>query len=288
MSAEHVAWVYRHSPAKGVAFSVHHAIADSVNDQHEHEFWMRLAKLSLKARVSRPTAQRAVRWLEESELLVCLDDDRQSGRPVRYRFLMPELAVVYETRPEGASHSARGRSESARGSRSQREGVDQADTPCLTQDDLQAEREQRDSSTSDESLPVERLCDQLADAVRQHRGGNGRPTISAAWKRDMRLLVERGPKGVSDPEKLDVERVAKTIVTVFAELAEPDANGFCWADQVQSPGALRRHWLKMRETHRRQQGQRTSKSARAIDRAAGRLTNGQSRDPLFPAKELTP
>lgn len=135
LSAEHVAWVFRHSPASGAAFVVHVAIADSVNDQNEHEFWMRLAKLAVKARVSRPTAQRAIAWLVEHELLDCLDDDRRSGRPVRYRFVMPELPIIYETRPKGASPRARGVSESATPSRTTREGVHHSDAPCLTQEE---------------------------------------------------------------------------------------------------------------------------------------------------------
>lgn len=99
------------------------------------------------------------------------------------------------------------------------------------------------------SAEVEQLCSQLADAVERYRDGaqGGRPKVNAAWRRDMRLLVERGPLGVEKARGVPVHRVADCIRVVFTELADPGASGFCWAAQVQSPSALRRHWWKLYE-----------------------------------------
>lgn len=114
MSAEATGWVYRHSPYTGAGFSVHLAIADSVNDQHDNEFWMATGNLAVKARISRSTATTAVAVLVGDGYLERLDppgEPARQGRPVRYRFLMPDTAPnVYEP-------SARRRAERAKGDR---------------------------------------------------------------------------------------------------------------------------------------------------------------------------
>lgn len=79
-------WVFRHSPFTGVTFAVHLAIADSVNDQNDNEFWMAQGNLAQKARVSRRSAQRAVDELIEKGHLVLLEDNSKAGTPNRYRF----------------------------------------------------------------------------------------------------------------------------------------------------------------------------------------------------------
>jgi hypothetical protein len=107
VSADATGWVYRHSPFKGATFAVHHAIADSVNDQHGNEFWMSVARLADKARMERRSAGRAVDELLDGGYIECVEADganlRRLGRPVRYRFLFPEAPVVYETRSVGAT-----------------------------------------------------------------------------------------------------------------------------------------------------------------------------------------
>jgi len=82
-------WVFRHSPYKGAAFVVHLAIADSVNDQNDNEFWMSQARLCEKARTSHATTERAVKALRDDGLLTLLEDNSTAGKPCRYRFEMP-------------------------------------------------------------------------------------------------------------------------------------------------------------------------------------------------------
>jgi hypothetical protein len=102
---------------------------------------------------------------------------------------------------------------------------------------------------------VEQLCTALADAVGRYRDGaqGGRPKITATWHRDMRLLLERGPLGADQAVAIEPKRVAACIAVVFTELADPQSgSGFCWAKNVQSPSALRRHWWKIYEAARDQ------------------------------------
>lgn len=97
MSAEATAWVFKNSPLTGAAFAIHLAIADSVNDQNDNEFWMKQEALAAKARVTRGTVQRELRAMVEMGLLEELDDDAERLRrkshhlAKRVRFLMPDL-----------------------------------------------------------------------------------------------------------------------------------------------------------------------------------------------------
>lgn len=111
MSAEATGWVYRHSPFKGAAFTVHHAIADSVNDQNDNEFWMAQENLADKARLSPRAVREAVTALLDGGYIEPIDGEmldperrRKAGRPTRWRFLFPDdAAIVYETRKRRTS-----------------------------------------------------------------------------------------------------------------------------------------------------------------------------------------
>lgn len=98
MSAEATAWVWRRSPYKGVAFAVHLAIADSVNDQNEYELWMRQAVLAVKARTRRATVNTVLAQMIQDGFLDLLNEG--TGGANRYRFRMPvSQPVVFESRP---------------------------------------------------------------------------------------------------------------------------------------------------------------------------------------------
>jgi hypothetical protein len=101
MSADAVGWVYRHSPYSGVAFQVHHAVADSVNDQHGNEFWMTKPNLAIKARTSVASAKRAMEAMVADGYLDLLEES--GGRDgSRYRFLFPDVPVIYDSRSTGS------------------------------------------------------------------------------------------------------------------------------------------------------------------------------------------
>lgn len=101
MSAEALGWVYRHSPYKGATFAVHLAIADSVNDQADHEFWMRQGKLATKARCGRPAVNKAIATLLDDGHLELVEAGQ--GGANRYRFLMPDVPAVYDPRAREVS-----------------------------------------------------------------------------------------------------------------------------------------------------------------------------------------
>lgn len=112
MSSECVGWVFRYSPAKGAAFQVHLAAADSANDQHGYELWMRQHWLAAKARVSRRAVSDALAWLTTNGFLELLESGQAVGSANRYRFLMPpgdpiwtpEGRHVVHTPPAGGAH----------------------------------------------------------------------------------------------------------------------------------------------------------------------------------------
>lgn len=98
MSAEATGWVFRHSPYKGATFSVHLAIADSVNDHYRNEFWMEQGKLGAKARVRRQGVCEALAQLEQDGFIKDLGAVEGTRGIRRVRFLFPSTPVVYESR----------------------------------------------------------------------------------------------------------------------------------------------------------------------------------------------
>ena len=111
MSSDAIGWTLRHSPYNGSTLLVHLAAADSANDQNDNELWMSVTRLATKARVYRTTASTAVTTLLDDGFLEVLVDHRhdKAGKPSRYRFLFPDVPVVYESRtPPGVSSQTTG------------------------------------------------------------------------------------------------------------------------------------------------------------------------------------
>jgi DNA-binding transcriptional MocR family regulator len=84
MSADAINYVWRYSPAKHGTLCVHLAIAHTVNAPNDYEFWAHQAELASKARVSRQTANEALKYLETEGFL------RRIARrelAIRYRFV---------------------------------------------------------------------------------------------------------------------------------------------------------------------------------------------------------
>jgi hypothetical protein len=98
VSAEATGWTFRHSPFTGATFAVHLAIADSVNDQHEHELWMSQQRLAKKARLGLRATHTAMKALLDGGYLTLLEDNARAGKADRYRFEFPAVPVAYETR----------------------------------------------------------------------------------------------------------------------------------------------------------------------------------------------
>lgn len=92
MSAEATGWVFRASPYTGAMFTLHLAIADTVNDTYGNEMWMSAPTLAAKARVSERTARYGLAQMADDGLLVLVA--AKEGKARRYRFLMPNSGPV--------------------------------------------------------------------------------------------------------------------------------------------------------------------------------------------------
>lgn len=114
MSAEAIAHVYRFGPQDRTLHALLLAIADSVNDQYDHELWTSQSTLAKKSRLSRATVWRALGelialgWIEEVDAdASARGQDHGTGTIVRYRFLFDdERQVVFETRGRKAKKPA--------------------------------------------------------------------------------------------------------------------------------------------------------------------------------------
>lgn len=82
---------------------------------------------------------------------------------------------------------------------------------------------------------VEALCQRLADILGERNGR--RPTVTVKWRRDMRLLCERGPLGHA-AQAVDTAEVQAIMEATFTHET-------WWADRITDPGFLRKHYLRI-------------------------------------------
>ena len=98
MSADATGHAFRHAPFNGSTLIVLLAIADTVNDQNDNDFWMGFGRLATKCRMHRNTVRMAVLELVETGWLDCIRLS-EGGYPSRYRFLFDDTReVIYEAR----------------------------------------------------------------------------------------------------------------------------------------------------------------------------------------------
>jgi len=149
--------------------------------------------------------------------------------------LEPQRVAV----PRPFSEEAKGPGSDAKGSRSEPQRVAVPRIAPITN-----QREPKEEPNAlvllEGPTEIQRLCALLADRVHEHRGT--RPKMTAAWERDMDLLVRRGPTDWAEPAEIKAGVVAKVIRGIFDRLATTSSSGFCWADQIRSPGSLRAKW----------------------------------------------
>ena len=97
MSADAIGWVFRHSPYRHGALSVHLALADAANDLHGHEVYFGVPRLAAKARVGRSTVISALSAMTTEGFLEEVSPQRGSASPTVYRMLFPDDApLVYD------------------------------------------------------------------------------------------------------------------------------------------------------------------------------------------------
>lgn len=179
MSSEAVGYAIRHSPYKGTTYTVHVMIADTVNDQYGNEFFMSLANLAKKARASRGTVSEAVGKLVAAGFLECLDPDPVTGEPIPYRFLFPEVPVVYESR--GVRKSRTSRAAKVSGDRAPRDRS--PDTGCaenahgVSVDPTQTQLDSQEGTQADPNLPASGVDPE------EERKRRSRELVQAHWER---------------------------------------------------------------------------------------------------------
>lgn len=154
--------------------------------------------------------------------------------------------------------------------------VDRNQSPLTTTDTVETPTTVKPAAAALATLPksvnqddVKHLCLHLRERIGELHPGRGKPKITAAWVKAMGTLLNSGVKGWEGQPPTPNE-VAEMIDLVFTHLNTPNNSGFCWANQVQSPDALRRHWMRMRTDWEmsRRSGRTSADSTKVAENAA--------------------
>ncbi len=216
MSSEAVGWVFRHSTMTGTALTVHLAVADSVNDQNGNEFWLKKETLAFKARVGMSSVKRTLQRLVEDGFLEALEES--PGRhPSRYRFLFPEVSVVFDSRsptgPRWTGSSGPNRSTSTRqpvhsypptGPPVPEKHAHKERSQEIPKSQPNAVSESTSSLAPGPRTPAlapeaQRLCALLADLIAAN--GSKRPTVTDTWLIECERLIRLDGRSPSQVEK---------------------------------------------------------------------------------------
>src|ERR1035437_120513 len=215
-------WVELHSPYTGGAYATHLIIAGIVNPDHNYELWVNRSALAKRCHTSIETLRRQIEQMAEDGWLELLRLGGGRGNITLYRFIRKgdQNEPVYET--ETGSQL-----------------IPFSENDCLS---LKKESKPIVGGASD----VTDLCEYLSRRVGEYHGGpSRRPKIIPRWTKDMDLLLRLGPSGLATPQSIKPAIVHRAIAYIFDELAEPNGGGFCWANNIQSPGKLREKWFKL-------------------------------------------
>lgn len=261
--------VWEHSQAKGTELLVLLALADEAGDTGECSAYRRSqAWLARKVNVTTAeTVRRAVRGLEALGELQTTHAG--SGRsPSNYLVILPGLdsyitANRVPTSQGGPPHNPEGTDPTA-------EGGPNGSLSLAKRDPVPSHSNPPSPVGSGivvvDGHSVDQLCGHLAARIMQHRDG-GLPKVTKAWEKSMRLLMERGPLRIEDAAPVPADRIHKAIDFVFDNLSDPQGkSGFCWADQIRSPQALRDHWVQLLEAARKLTHEQKSRGALVLDR----------------------
>lgn len=100
MSAKATAYVWEHSPYRGVKKLIHLAIADVSNDDNGNRLWMSQTTIADKSGCDRKTVNRALTSMVEDGYLELVEGHSGDGRPNVYSFLMPPVTESHTPVPE--------------------------------------------------------------------------------------------------------------------------------------------------------------------------------------------
>lgn len=213
-------WVFENSPYTLGARLIHLAIADIVNDDNDWLLWASQKKLGAKAMVSQPTVSGTLKRMCKEGYLELVEEGH--GAPSIYRFLRPGQSESDSPSPKEIASTPKGNLHQP----------PKLTEPVLLPTQIELNVTQHKAISS--------LCEFLQDGIQRHRGT--RPKQTTAWVRDMDLLLRRGPKEWEEVKPLKADEVASVIRGIFTKLNVESSSGFCWANQIRSPGNLRRHW----------------------------------------------
>lgn len=244
MSIDALNWVLTHSPSKGAERLVMIVLANYANEAGES--YPGMETIAEKANLSFDCARRSVAKLEKSGQIVRVvngaPDERipRHRRPNLYTLVMGGLNappndewVGLLTRDGWDNQHAMGGTKSP---------TKEKEEP--KKNERRPRSEISEASARDESPVVEDLVELFADMVETVKGK--RPKIGKAWKRDMRLLLERGDPAY-EPNPVDPDRVRRLIEFMRANPTFPSRSpDFAWPAVVQSPNKLRAKYEALR------------------------------------------
>lgn len=251
MSVQWLSWVFDSVDVGGSQRLVLLSLANHADDRGV--CWPSIDTVAREARLSRRRVEEAIRGLIATGVLKRTVNGAPvpgSNRPNLYRLIKApdevagadvsapdvpapdEVSGPDEVAPDGSSSQPR----------TDRPAHPRTDRPAKPSVEPSENRQQ--PSVVERRDDVEALCALLAERVGTHRDGPG-PPVTGRWRKDMRLLVDRGPLNQDKPTPLGAERVEKAIRFVFDRLADTNGKGFCWANQIRSPHSLRDHWHQL-------------------------------------------
>jgi hypothetical protein len=184
VSSEAVGYVFRHSPYTGALFTIHYAVADSVNDQYSNEFWMKSKQLARKARLNEVTARASLSVLVTDGFLEVVKTTQGGGRrPTRYRFLFPPRPIVFDSREKMVSSQT-----------TPREGGVVSDTDGVVSDDTHRTQTEPKLKASNEAPKVQKLVGEYIDASRAQGYEPTKKRIARVGSETKRLLGDGVPE----------------------------------------------------------------------------------------------
>lgn len=232
-------WVFDNSPYTGNALVAHLKIGDIANSQNDYLIWMDPKELAEITRCSVSTFKRITGEMVKDGYLEVVQQGGGRKNWTVFRFLMPDKATqnddvyedgncpkaTHETRPSETETTPNAKASlliSNSRNTTQLKGVAKAPSGYVSEE-------------------VETLCTLLAQVVGKHMGNE--PKINKTWREDMDLMLRLGAKNWATAKPVAASDIRDWMAVVFTCLNKPTGSGsFCWADQVRSPGAIRKHW----------------------------------------------
>lgn len=206
--------------------------------------WPGERRLAEMLDLSHRTVQRAVHDLRAAGLLGYTERRREDGSQTSNLYVLHDTGVVPPRQECRPPHDTAVVPPTTRASSHEANHVTTPDEAPSSSAAIAADA----ADLTDARELAHLLAAAIAEWRNHHGAGGGAPRVTDRWVKDMDLLMRRGPLGQATPEPIDKARLARAIDRLFTGpvLSVPSGSGnFCWAAQVQSPQALRKHWHRI-------------------------------------------